>query len=305
MKTLTLFIFIALFFFSCKKDEEQTSSFDELGKKELEQKEKELDLPEKVLEAKDTLKSQAKYNWEGEYFYNTNSDGHNFEYKLIITKNPNGIYKANLNYSGYQTYQPINCIVEVIENKVNIYFSEYSEKIKVKLFSVNDLLLTLENNGKEIITYWQKAAFSDNQINGVSFKKIPNNSFEFMSREIVFGSNSDNFLNLYSEFKMNNELSSDGETGASYTLKPKDCEINFDVYFDHSGLNRFKMQSNCSSSQDERTINSIIKQFKHIPSKVADDDEEMGDIVEIYKKGKLTATEFIGGFYQLTIEDSK
>ena len=64
------------------------------------------------------------------------------------------------------------------------------------------------------------------------------------------------------------------------------------------------MRDNCSNRQDEQIIKSIKKQFKHIPLKTTD-EEEMGDIVVTYKKGKLTATEFIGGFYQLTIERSK
>jgi hypothetical protein len=134
--------------------------------------------------------------------------------------------------------------------------------------------------------------------------KIMSESFSFMNKDMVFGSSYEDFLKTFTEFKENNELKSGNEKVASYTSRPKGCEINYNVYFGNSGLNKFEMKSNCSSGQDEKIIKIITSQFKLIPSKDFD-EEEMGDVVQTYKKGKLIATEFIGGFYQLTIEYKK
>jgi hypothetical protein len=137
-----------------------------------------------------------------------------------------------------------------------------------------------------------------------SYNKVKGESFTFMNKDLIFLSSFEEFLGTFTEFKENNELKTGNEKVASYTSRPKGCEINYNVYFGSSGLEKFEMKSNCSSGQDEKIIKIITSQFKFIPSKNKD-EEEMGDVVETYKKGKLTATAFIGGFYILTIKQIK
>lgn len=134
-----------------------------------------------------------------------------------------------------------------------------------------------------------------------SVKKNRGESFSFMNKDLVFGSGFDEFLSTFPEFKENKELKEGNDKVTTYVSRPKGCEINYNVYFGGNGLYKFEMKSNCSSGQDEKIIKIITSQFKLIPSKDFD-EEEMGDVVQTYKKGKLTATEFIGGFYQLSIE---
>jgi len=134
-----------------------------------------------------------------------------------------------------------------------------------------------------------------------SDKKIRGDSFSFMNKDLIFGSGFEEFLNAFPEFKENKDLKEGNDKAATYISRPKGCEINYNVYFNKNGLFKFEMKSNCSSGQDEKIIKIITSQFKLIPSKDFD-EEEMGDVVQTYKKGKLTATEFIGGFYQLSIE---
>jgi len=129
-------------------------------------------------------------------------------------------------------------------------------------------------------------------------------SFNFLDRQIVYGSSPEVFLSEFPEFKVDLELSSNEQTSVIYINNIGDCEISYTVQFDKSSLSSFKLSSNCTMGEDNSIIQSILNQFKFIPSKNTD-DEEMGDVVETYKKGKLTATAFIGGFYMLTIVKSK
>ena len=303
MKYLILFVFIALFVSSCSKKEEQLSSND-LKKKELELKEKQLDSLEKEIK-KDSINKFNNKNWEGDYSYTVKEGNiHEWHYDLKINKEQNG-YTAIFDVFGFQMAYPMNGSVVIDGNRAKIYFEKFHDEPMINDFKKGDLLVELENTGSEILTYWHKAMILENQKSGVvALKKVKGESFSFLNKDVVFGTSVENFLGLYTEFKMNSELKSGDETGATYTSRPKGCEINYNVYFNKTGLFKFEMKSNCSSFSDEQYIKSILKQFKHIPVKVAD-EEEVGDIMETYKKGKLTATEFIGGFYQLTIERSK
>lgn len=129
-------------------------------------------------------------------------------------------------------------------------------------------------------------------------------SFNFLDRQIVYGSSPEVFLEKFPEFKIDPQLTSDGQTSAIYLSNIGSCEISYTVQFENSSLSVFRLSSNCTMGEDNSIIESILKQFKFIPSKNSD-DEEMGDVVETYKKGKLTATAFIGGFFILTIFKSK
>lgn len=129
-------------------------------------------------------------------------------------------------------------------------------------------------------------------------------NFNFLDRQIVYGSSPEVFLSEFPEFKVDLELSSNEQTSVTYINNIGDCEISFTVQFDNSYLSSFKLSSNCTMGEDNSIIQRILNQFKFIPAKNSDDDE-MGDVVEIYKKGNLTATAFIGGFYILTISKSK
>lgn len=304
MRFLVLIVLIAIFLSSCGKKDEQKSTSDETKKKELELKAKQLDSIENELN-KDSINKLSNIAWEGKYNYVIKGDrGHEWHYDLKINKDKNG-YTAIFDVFGFQMAYPMNCSVVINGNRAKIYFEKFHEEPMINDFKKGDLLVELENTGSEILTYWHKAMTLDNEKSGVAaLKKVKGESFSFMNKDIVFSTSLENFLGTFTDFKMNNELKNAGETGASYSMKIKDCEIKFNVYFDKSGLNRFEMRDNCSNRQDEQIIKSIIKQFKHIPLKTTD-EEEMGDIVVTYKKGKLTATEFIGGFYQLTIERSK
>jgi hypothetical protein len=126
-------------------------------------------------------------------------------------------------------------------------------------------------------------------------------SFKFMERDVVFGSTPEQFLETFPEFKMNNELKADNSTGYSFTTILPDCEVIYDVLFDAGGLMQFKLTSNCNSEEkDKHIIGPILSQFEFVPDKNLD-EEVMGDVLETYKKDKLIATAFIGGFYILTI----
>ena len=126
--------------------------------------------------------------------------------------------------------------------------------------------------------------------------------FNFLERKITFGSTTEDFLSIYPEFKITNELSSETDKTFSYTIPgiDQDHQIIFNVSFNNSGLNVFEMKSTVSDGSDQNIINSILKQFKIIPAKKSD-EEDIGDVVEEYKKGKLKAMAFSGGFFQLTI----
>lgn len=304
MRFLAFIIFVAIFLSSCGKKEEQLSTSDETKNKELELKAKKLDSVENEWK-KDSISKLSNLMWEGKYNYVIKGDrGHEWNYDLKIYKDKNG-YTAIFDVFGFQMTYPMNGSVVIDGNRAKIYFEKFHDEPMINDFKKGDLLVELENTGSEILTYWHKAMTLENVKSGVvALKKVKGESFSFMNKDIIFGTSLENFLGMFTDFKMNNELKKGGETGASYTMKIKDCEINFNVHFDKSGLKRFEMRDNCSNRQDEQVIKNILKQFKHIPVKVAD-EEEMGDIMETYKKGKLKATEFIGGFYQLTIERSK
>lgn len=130
-------------------------------------------------------------------------------------------------------------------------------------------------------------------------------SFKFMERDVVFGSTPGQFLEIFPEFKMNSELKADNITGYSFTTILPDCDVIYDVLFDAGGLMQFKLTSNCNSEEkDKHIIEPILSQFEFVPDKNLD-EEVMGDVLETYKKEKLTATAFIGGFYILTITCSE
>ncbi|GEM_PF-2901007 len=304
MKILITLLFISILISSCGKKEAQLSS-DDLKKKELELKEKTLDSIDKARYLKDSVDKLSNYKWEGDYSYTVKEDkNHEWHFDLRISKEQNG-YSAIFDVFGFQTTLPMKGNVVIEGNRAKIIFDKFYEAAMKSDMKKGDLLVELENTGADILTYWHKAMILETEKSGVvALKKVKGESFSFMNKEIVFGTNLENFLSLYTEFKVNNELKKGIESGASYTSKQKGCEITYNVYFDNSGLKRFEMKSNCASFSDEQYIKSILKQFKHIPVKVAD-EEEVGDIMETYKKGKLTASEFIGGFYQLTIERSK
>jgi hypothetical protein len=303
MKNIILILIAALLFSSCGKKEGQSST-DELKKKELELKEKQLDSLENEIK-KDSINNLNKFSWEGDYNYVIKGErGHEWHYDLKIKKEQNG-YTAIFDVFGFQMAYPMNGSVVIEGNKAKIYFEKFHDEPMINDFKKGDLLVELENTGTDILTYWHKAMILDNVKSGVAaLKKVKGDSFTFMNKDIIFGSSLENFLGLYTEFKLNNELKSGDVAGATYTSRPKGCEINYNVYFDKTGLFKFEMKSNCSSGQDEKIIKIITSQFKYIPSKNTDDDE-IGDIVETYNKGKLTATAFIGGFYMLTIERKK
>ena len=121
----------------------------------------------------------------------------------------------------------------------------------------------------------------------------PSDSFNFMNRELTFGISPETFLEKFPEFKMNNDLKIENQLGADYVQSLSGCEIKYEVI----------LNSNCTTGQDQKIINRITKQFQFIPSDNSEDDE-IGDVIETYTKGNLTATAFIGGFYMLTIKQN-
>ena len=131
----------------------------------------------------------------------------------------------------------------------------------------------------------------------------PSDSFNFMNRELTFGISPETFLEKFPEFKMNNDLKIENQLGADYVQSLSGCEIKYEVIFENSVLKNFILNSNCTTGQDQKIINRITKQFQFIPSDNSEDDE-IGDVIETYTKGNLTATAFIGGFYMLTIKQN-
>lgn len=125
-------------------------------------------------------------------------------------------------------------------------------------------------------------------------------SFNFLERKVTFGISSEKFLESFPEFQIDQTLTSDNLISAVYIFSPGSCDITYTVEFENSKLVTFILHSNCPMGEDQEIIDGILKQFKFIPDKNLD-EEEMGDVIETYKKGKLTASAFIGGFYRLTI----
>ncbi len=128
--------------------------------------------------------------------------------------------------------------------------------------------------------------------------------FTFLDRDLVFGSDMENFQQTYTEFVSNPDISSPTETVMTYRINKGEKEISFNVTFINNLLSKFVMNSSVSDGSDEEMINSILKQFTYVPSKDFS-EEEMGDVVEEYTKGNLRALAFIGGFYILTVEQMK
>lgn len=303
MKIFFSFFVLTLIFFSCGKKQEQPTPED-IKRQEHELKQKQLDSIENEMK-KDSIKKLSGFNWEGDYSYVIKGDrGHEWHYDLKINKGQNG-YSAIFDAFGYQMAYPMLGSVVIEGNRAKIFFEKFHDEPMINDMKKGDLLVELENTGIDILTYWHKAMDLDNVKSGVvALKKVKGESFSFMNKDMVFGSSYEDFIKTFTEFKENNELKSGNEKVASYTSRPKGCEINYNVYFGNSGLKKFEMHSNCTSGQDEKIIKIITSQFKLIPSKNSD-DEEIGDIMQTYKKGKLIAEEFIGGFYQLTIELKK
>lgn len=128
-------------------------------------------------------------------------------------------------------------------------------------------------------------------------------SFEFMNRHVVFGSTPESFLETFPEFSMDPQYIFENQTGATYIHSLDNCTVNYLILFENSSLVSFLLRSDCTMMEDESIINGILDQFTFIPPN--DPDEEMGDVIETYVKGNLTASAFIGGFYQLTITRSE
>lgn len=289
---LLTIILTALYLTSCKAS----------TNKEIENNRKQLDTVVSV-SRKDTNIKLDTFNWAGEYSYVLKKgQGQTWNYNLKIRKEQN-TYRAVFDVLGYQTAYPMNCSVLKDGNRIKIYFDKFHNDPSVNNYKEGDLLVELENTGKDILTYWHKAIILDNQKSGVvAFRKAKGDSFLFMKRHVVFGSSIENYLSVFTEFKENNELSNNSERVVSLTTILADCKIDYNVYFGDIGLIKFEMISYCSHMEDEEIIQSITKQFKLIPQKEIDDEEmPIGDIIEIYEKGKLKAEEFIGGFYKLTI----
>lgn len=128
---------------------------------------------------------------------------------------------------------------------------------------------------------------------------LQTDSFIFMDRELVFGISPETFLKEFPEFKILDEHKSDNQLCANFIQKLSDGDVEYKVCFENSALSVFNLFSTCTNASDQKIIDGITNQFKLIP--LNESEEEMGDIVETYKKGNLTATAFIGGFYMLTI----
>ncbi|MBZ0203698.1 MAG: hypothetical protein K8I03_11840 [Ignavibacteria bacterium] len=139
-----------------------------------------------------------------------------------------------------------------------------------------------------------------------SFNVYSGDSFKLWDREIVFESTIESFSETFPEFFSNSELSTTEEKVMTYKITNNQSgeirEMNLNVHFQNNTLIKFFLHSNISDGSDQPLIDLIIKQFKYVPPKEKIDEEEMGDVVEEYKKGNLKAFAFIGGFYQLTIE---
>lgn len=125
-------------------------------------------------------------------------------------------------------------------------------------------------------------------------------SFRFLERSLNFGTSLESFLETYPEFKLEPSLEYESKKSAVYVFSPGNCNINYTVVFDNSALATFVLNSNCTVGEDQKYIDSILVQFEFVPSDIPD-EEEMGDVMETYKKDNLIATAFIGGFYSLTI----
>jgi len=297
MKKIYCLLIFTVLILSCRKNEDKPVS-ENVNKKDSTSS-------EKVVNKKDSVTKSNNYNWEGEYDYTANEGNkHQWNYNLKIKKEQNG-YSAIFDVFGYQTAYPMKGYVVVEGNKARVYFDDFHDEPMIRDIKKGDLLIELEYTDSGLLTYWQDAIGLEKQKGGVvALKKVMNNSFIFLNRDVVFGTSKENFLTTFPEFKANNELTQGQETGVTYKLTLKSCEIEYNIYFDKSGLNKFKMHSNCSSNVDGKYTQSILKQFKRIKSK-GSDDGEMGDIMELYKKGKLRAEEFGGGLYELTITQVK